>query len=380
MSVSTLSVERLFLSSFRSYERADIRFSPKVNTLSGPNGAGKTNLLEAIAYMAWGRSPRNARDADLPTHGHGQFVIQVTYDQAAADNHISASSQLMIHYRAEQPRLLSLDGKPILPRQLYGRLLVVFFSPDDLWLLKGAPTVRRTLLDRLLIQAEPKYADTYRRYQHVLLQRNATLRSIRARRADRRLLAVWDAPLLEHGTQIIRYRARATAALSSLASRTYADLSGPRESLRCLYIPAVGVVAHPEPDAKWEYIFEEALSRQREHDLMTASTSVGPHRDDLEALISGHSARHFSSQGQQRTAVLALKFAERSYLQTVSGHLPILLVDDVLSELDPFRRRALEELLATEGQVFVTTAGIEQIDGLSHASRFCIHAGEVVPQ
>lgn len=342
--------------------------------LYGHNGAGKTNLLEAIAYLALGRSPRAVRDAELVRHGQSAFQVAATFTGAQLAQAGIHPTELAAEYTIGRRRLLRRDGRPVTASQLYGRLLTVSFTPDDLWLLKGSPAARRVLLDRLLVQAEPLYADAYRRYAQALLQRNASLRAIRAGRGDRALLAIWDPQLIRYGGQLQRRRAAAVEALSGPAGMAYRSLAPATEALVLRYLPSAGTDG--EGDA-WDDRLEQALRRHRERDLAAGSTTSGPHRDDLELEVGGRSARHFASQGQQRSAVLALKFAERSHLASVHGRLPVLLVDDVLSELDPLRQRALQELLVAQGQVLLTTADHRQVAALAGAVRFQVRAGEV---
>lgn len=351
-------------------------FVPGLNVLRGPNGVGKTNLLEAIAYMAFGRSPRGAKDAALVSQGAPLFQIRVSYGDDGADP--ERSRELAAAYRLGSRRILRADGRAIAPAELYGRLPCVFFSPDDLWLLKGAPASRRVLLDRMLVQVDPPYATAYHRYREALVQRNAALRAARSRRGDRALVAIWEPQLIEYGAQICRRRLAVVEALGALAADAYRSLAGGAHNLALGYVSGTGEADQGSAAAQmWEARIERALAGSRDRDFALGATTTGPHRDDFEALIDGRPARHFASQGEQRSAVLALKFAERGHLETVAGRTPLLLVDDVLSELDATRRSALEGLLARRGQVFLTTADEAQASLLPAAARFRVSAGEV---
>jgi DNA replication and repair protein RecF len=373
---SALYVTELSLQTFRSYASLEVQFSPGLNVLWGPNGVGKTNLLEAIAYLALGRSPRTARDADLVMAGQAGFRVDASY--AVTTPPAGSRGTLAVSYRPEAGRSVWVDGTQApSAAALYGRLTAVFFSPDDLWLLKGPPALRRSLLDRVLVQAYPLYADAVLRYRQALAQRNATLREVRARRVGRALLAIWEPQLVQYGAEIMRRRAEALEALAPAAEDAYRALAGGGEGFTLRYVP--GLPASHGQDGPWEERLQAALRRSEADDIAVATTTAGPHRDDFDVVVGGRSARRFASQGQQRSAVLALKFAERAYLRRRAGKTPLLLVDDVLSELDPRRRHALQEMLEGEGQVFLTTADDQQAASVRAAAHFAVLPGRVLP-
>ena len=375
----SLCLQNLQLRDFRSYALLRLGVVPGLNVFCGPNGAGKTNLLEAAAYLALGRSPRTTRDADLIRTGREGFEIRADYWISAAAQPGGPTSSVAVRYRPQLGRAAEIDGLPAPALSaLYGRLTAVFFSPDDLWLLKAGPATRRALLDRLLVQASPLYADASQRYRQAVAQRNATLQDVRARRAGRALLAIWEPQLVQYGGEIMRRRAEAVLRLAPLAADAYTELAGPGEVLDWRYVPGLGPQGargtQPADLASWPDRLQAALASQQDADLAAGATTVGPHRDDLEATIAGRLAQRFASQGQQRSAVLAMKFAERALLAEQTGHRPLLLVDDVLSELDERRRGALYQLLAREGQVFLTTADEQQALALPAAARFAVGA------
>ena len=365
------------LRSFRSYRHLELPLHAGLNVFLGANGAGKTNLLEAVAYLALGRSPRNARDADLATDGSAGFEIHASVSDSPPASS-GRPSCIAVRYRPGLGRTVQLDGQvPGPPSSLYGRVLAVFFCPDDLWLLKGPPAGRRQFLDRLLVQASPLYADALNRYRHALAQRNATLQQVRARRAGRALLAIWEPQLVQYGAEMLQRRAAAVQGLEAAAAAAYQEVAGADEPLACRYVPGLGAALDPGEPRAWAVRFQEALERQAEADVAVAATTVGPHRDDLHVLISGRSVLRFASQGQQRSAALALKFAERALLRRLTGRLPLLLVDDVCSELDARRREALRRLLTEEGQVFLTTADEAQAAELPDDGRYAVVPGSI---
>lgn len=330
----------------------------------GPNGAGKTNVLEALYYLALARSPRTARDGDLLHVGSDAFHIRAEV----------GGKLIEARYSGNRGKGFSVNGTPCgRLADLYGHLTAVFFSPDDLWLAKGSPSVRRRLLDGLLLQARPVYAATLAGYEDALAQRNALLREVRARRGSPALLEIWDEPLVEYGVGLARRRAGAVEVVGAAASDAYARLA-PGEVLTCRYASGIGAGWSAEE-------YRAALAAARREEMERGYTLVGPHRDDLVLEVDGKPLRGFASQGQQRTAVLALRLAERTALRRATGREPVLLLDDVLSELDEARRRALGRLVIGGGQVFLTATDAE---GLPETVRrngraFRVGAGRVEP-
>jgi DNA replication and repair protein RecF len=384
-----LWVRVLTLADFRNYHHLTLHLAPGLNVFHGANGSGKTNLLEAISYLALGHSPRASRDLDLIRYGANAFLIQAVHSVATA----STDRTLAVSYDAATRRkVITLHGgQPGRLSDLFGELLVTLFTPDDLWLLKGPPSGRRQLLDRLLVQAFPAYAAALLRYRQVLAQRNACLRAVRARKVATSQLALWDPQLVQYGADIEARRELALAVLQPHAAAAHAKLSGGREPLLLRYRPALaratpppplpmtqGLAVAPERLRLWADALGQALAITATEDVAMAATHCGPHRDDVDVLLGDRVARSHASQGQQRTVVLAIKFAERAFLWHSSGRIPVLLVDDVLSELDPERRGYLTALLLEQGQVLLTTADAMPTP-LRASATFVVHGGSVRP-
>ncbi len=385
--IASLQLHELTLTNFRNYSRVAVHLTPSLNILEGPNGAGKTNLLEAVAYLALARSPRTSHDTELVRHGSDAFSLRASH----STDPTTRPRSVAVSYSPQHGKVVHIQGaRAERVAALYGELLVTSFTPDDLWLLKGPPTGRRSLLDRLLVQGSPLYAHSAIRYRQALVQRNATLREVRARRAPASLLAAWEPQLVQYGAEILARRHLALSALQPQASSAYALLSEGRESLMLRYLPALADVpppphagrgdgTTPEPDhvLAWGERLRVCLQRTQAADVARATTSCGPHRDDLDVLLNGMPARSHASQGQQRSVVLALKFAERDFLRQATGRLPILLVDDVLSELDAPRRAQLSNLLLRDGQVLLTTAEPSLLAGLASATCYAVRDATV---
>lgn len=352
-----MHLSRLELRGFRSYQRLALDLRPRTNILFGPNGEGKTNVLEAIFFLATTRSHRGAREAELLAWGAERFEI------AAHVVRLPADVRLEVAWSPEGRKQVRVGGKlEAKVSNLIGRLNAVMFAPEDLSLLKGPPALRRRFLDMELCQLSPAYFHHLQEYQRALAQRNALLRNEAPSPSLRPLLEVYEHPLVEHGSQVAARRIAAVAALAPRAAAYHRLLSDGRESLGLRYVStfaAGGPAVDPRALAD---AFARRLHEARREEEQRRTTLVGPHRDDLEVEIDGRDARTFGSQGQQRSAVLALKLAELDHLREAVGEAPVLLLDDVTSELDARRRRLLLEAVSRNAQTFITTTGLDDLD------------------
>jgi DNA replication and repair protein RecF len=335
---------------FRNYERAEVAFGERLTVIVGPNGAGKTNLLEAVYFGCTGRSPRTSNDRDLLRRGATAARVSVaTTDDELGDHLLEAA------FQPGEPKLLRVDGSPV--DNLWAtdlRPLISVFLPERLELVKGAPANRRAHLDQLVAALWPARAATRAAYSRALAQRNALLGRIRAGGASPESLGAWDAELARHGADLMASRSEAVTLLAPRFTGRAADLGLP-ESAEVSYRPR-----SKASDA--DGLAAELLDR-RAADLERGFTAHGPHRDDLRLLHAGEPLRGFGSQGQQRVGLLALLFAERDLLADERDRPPLMLLDDVMSELDVARRSLLADLLREGGQGVVTATELDHVPG-----------------
>jgi DNA replication and repair protein RecF len=357
-------VERLELRDFRNYEAAEVELPEGLAVVAGPNGAGKTNLLEAAYFGCTGRSPRTSNERELVRRGAAvaRVVVETRDDEAA--------HRLEVGLEPGEAKRLRVDGSPVDSLTISdARPLVSVFLPERLELVKGAPAARRAHVDQLVAALWPARADTRAAYSRALAQRNALLGRIRAGTSGPAALDAWDAELAGEGIELMANRAEAAAGLSAPFVRLAAELGLPggaevRYRARSAAAEPAGLVAE--------------LRERREADIERGFTAHGPHRDELSLLLDGLSLRAYGSQGQQRIALLALLFAERELLAERRGRPPLMLLDDVMSELDHERRELLAGLLRSGGQAVVTATEAEHVPGVRDDELIRVSAGAVM--
>ena len=388
-------VDRLRLFRFRNYADETVELGPGLNVLSGSNAQGKTNLLEAVATLALSRSPRAATLGELVSWGEPLCRVEGRVQRPEGPTVIDVRIGRGGGGRERGTRTVTVDGSALPARRLLGICPVVLFWPDDLQLVKGGPEGRRRLLDMVLSQIDPHAADALLRYRRALEQRNALLRQLRAGASSGGELPQFTAELVRHGGEVRAHRARLVGDLQPLAAAALHELSDGGENLGLRYATdrddeggvlddgAGGGTAAENPlDAvAASEVLAATLRRRGAEELARGVTVAGPHRDDVEILLGGRPARGTASQGQQRSAVLACKLAEVRHLAGVAGVAPVLLLDDVLSELDADRRsRLLAGLGAGRGsQALLTTteAQTPELAGLGDLRHFRVSAGRI---
>lgn len=344
-----MRLTRLLLTDFRNYEDLALTPAPGLNLLVGENAQGKTNLLEAILVCCVGRGHRTGHDRDLVRQGQESAYILADCEKADGLHRVeiglSLSGRKSVRLNGSAAQRLG---------ELMGHMRAVMFSPEEIQLVKGGPSGRRRFMDMALSQMQPAYFFALQQYQQALAQRNALLKELAMGRPGGDMLLIWEKLLAQAGAVVAAARADFCTQLARDAGDSHAVLTEGKETLTVRYETSLTRGEQPT-----EETLAALLAESRDADIRRGVTGVGPHRDDLLLLINGQDARLYASQGQQRTAALALKLAEFSIMSRQTGETPLLLLDDVLSELDPRRRRML--LAHIDGvQVFLTCVEGEQ--------------------
>lgn len=368
---------RLELENFRNYVRADLPLGRGVTLIWGANGHGKTTLLEAVHYLSRAASPLGAPTPELIRWA--ALEDPLPYARLRAELHTRRNQTIVeaVVQQEHRPggtrirRRLKLDGLPRRVQDWRGLLQAVLFAPQDLEILSGPPSRRRRFLDETLAQLEPPLTAIQRRYAHALRQRNHLLKRLRAGRDDPRQLGHWDALLTQAGVLIIQHRLQLTARLAAFGGQLHEQLAPPEQRFTLRYRSSFALppwqsrLAEDAPTPDLSHLtqtFLETLDRRRPVEVARAVTLTGPHRDDLACLLDDRDLTRFGSRGQQRTAALTLKLAEATLLAQAAGEPPVLLLDDVFSELDETRRRLLLERLPSWEQVLITTTDFSGLE------------------
>ena len=370
-----MRITSLRLRSYRNYEELHIDFDAGVQIFLGANAQGKTNIIEALYYAAFGRSHRTSSDAELIRMGADGAHIALSFLRH------DVPAELSFTFQRGARRRIEYAGSPLKQRELGGILPMVLFSPEDLFLVKGAPALRRRYLDAELSQASPAYYGELLRYTHILRQRAALLKDIRERLAPPDALLPWDTQLARSAAYIVTRRIAATEQLGALSARVQAVLAAGEElaiSYEIAHAPAGLTSDKDGMTERLELWYNEMFRENRARDIARAATGTGPHLDDLVLSTSGMSLRSYGSQGQQRTGALALKLAELFYLREHVGEAPILLLDDVMSELDAARRSALLSFIESEQiQTFITATDAAYFPSERMGTYRYVEAGKV---
>ncbi|MDP4084682.1 MAG: DNA replication/repair protein RecF [Bacillota bacterium] len=366
-------IEQLSLKNYRNYEELDIPFKNKVNVILGENAQGKTNVMESIFVLAMAKSHRTSNDKDLIRWDKEYAKIEGRINK----QHSSIPMQLLISKKGKKAKCNHIEQQKL--SQYVGNMNVVMFAPEDLNLVKGSPQVRRRFIDMEIGQVSPIYLHDMSQYQKILQQRNHYLKMMQLKRqTDYVMLDVLTEQFIQVASKILHKRFEFIRLLENLAKPIHKDISRGVEELEIKYKPSVDVCEEQDL-SKMIIHFEEKFSKVKAKEIERGTTLFGPHRDDLLFFVNQREVQTFGSQGQQRTTALSVKLAEIELIQSEIGEYPILLLDDVLSELDDFRQSHLLNAIQGKVQTFVTTTSVEGIDHqtLKEASIFIVKSGEI---
>lgn len=337
-----MMIESIELKNYRNYKELHMEFNQGTNILYGDNAQGKTNILEAVYVCCTSKSHKSAKDKDIIRFNQDESHIKLQVRKN------EVPYRLDIHLKKNKPKGIAINGIPIRKAsELFGIANVIFFSPEDLNIIKNGPSERRRFIDLELCQLNKLYVHSLVQYNKVLLQRNKLLKELFFRPEYEETLDVWDMQLATYGREVIRFRRDFICRLNGIIHGIHENLSGNKEDITISY----------EPYAKDEE-FEEIIKKNRQQDMKQKTTLAGPHRDDISFMVNGIDIRRFGSQGQQRTAALSLKLSELELVKALSHDSPILLLDDVLSELDASRQNHLLSAIQNI-QTLITCTGLD---------------------
>jgi len=335
-------IESIELKNYRNYEELHMELNEGTNILYGDNAQGKTNILEAVYVCCTSKSHKSAKDRDIIRFDQDESHIKMQIRKNGVPYRID------MHLKKNKPKGIAIGGVPIRrASELFGIANVVCFSPEDLNIIKNGPSERRRFIDMELCQLNKLYVHALVQYNKVLVQRNKLLKELSFRPDYGETLDVWDMQLVNYGKEVMKFRKEFISQLNDIIHEIHARLSGRKEDLVIYY----------EPDTDCE-LFEESIKRSRPQDMKQKTTLCGPHRDDISFFVNGIDIRKFGSQGQQRTAALSLKLSELELVKQLIHDKPILLLDDVLSELDAGRQNHLLGAIS-DIQTIITCTGLD---------------------
>lgn len=336
-------IKLLELENFRNYEKLRLEFDDNTNILFGDNAQGKTNILEAIYIAGTTKSHRSSKDKDVIKFNSEESHIRMVVEKRDIPYKID------MHLRKSKAKVVAVNGMPIKKAaELLGIVNIVFFSPEDLNIIKDGPSERRRFIDMELCQLDKFYLYNLTNYNKIVNQRNKLLKDIYFKEDLKDTLDIWDYQLISYGSKIIERRESFVNQLNEIVCRIHRKLSGDKEEIKICYDPNTSVLQ-----------YEKDLKENREKDIKYKMTTTGPHRDDIGFYFGDMDIRKFGSQGQQRTAALSLKLSEIELVKKITGDTPILLLDDVLSELDSNRQNYLLNSI-DEVQTIVSCTGLDE--------------------
>ena len=338
-----MKIESLKLKNFRNYDLLSVNFDESTNIFYGDNAQGKTNILEAVYVSGTTKSHRGTKDKDLIRFGIDESHIETVVKKNGI------KYQIDMHLKKNSPKGIAINKIPIKKAsELFGIINIVFFSPEDLNIIKNGPGERRRFIDLELSQLDKVYLSNLSNYNRIVNQRNHLLKDIGYDEAKLQTLDIWDMQLILYGSKIIERRKTFIREINKIISGIHKKLTGNKETIQIIYEPSNG-----------QSTLEQALNKNKQKDLKIKSTSVGPHRDDIAFMAGNIDIRKYGSQGQQRTAALSLKLAEIELVKQSINDTPVLLLDDVLSELDKHRQNYLLDSIH-DIQTLITCTGVDE--------------------
>ncbi|MBI2856613.1 MAG: DNA replication/repair protein RecF [Chloroflexi bacterium] len=380
-------ISHLSLTNFRNYHHLELDLPPGLLVFHGGNAQGKSNLLEAVYLLSIAKAYRATSDRDAisrtapDSHAQTQVlgIAQKGQDRVRIVVDMRLEGPGEEGYQSYLRKDIWVNGIPRLASELVGVVNAVLFDAEDIQLVSGPPAARRRYLDILICQLDRAYLRSLQRYQKVLYQRNHLLRLLRERRAQPREMDFWNEAMVQEGVYIALRRAQVVQELRALAGELYCQLTEASEEMAMDYVPSVPLDGEEGKDAHHAFarILEEGLGRE----MALGSSQWGPHRDDVHLKIGEMEAATYVSRGQARTLALTLKLAEGALLERERGESPVLLLDDVLSELDASHRRHLLEYVSRSQQAFISTTDLDRIEEpfMGRAAKFLVEKGAVIP-
>lgn len=361
-----MNITSIRLHQYRNYKQENISFPKSIVLLYGKNGQGKTNLLEALYVGGIGKSYRGIADADLIQWDCNDASIIINFVRNGVEQ------QVKVILSKVAKKELWINETKVPQRELVGTLNEVLFSPEDLQLIKGSPALRRRFLDMEISQVNPTYYRELLQYNRAISQRNLLLRKMKYEGSFS--IEEWDHQIASFAASIVEKRLAALHKIGFLSGVIHRRLTDGEENLTISYVQPYDKQKNIVHNAAWYY---EQLQQHLAEDIQRMATSIGPHRDDLSFFVNGSDLKKYGSQGQQRTAVLALKLSELEYVKSEIGEYPVLLLDDVMSELDEARRNALLEFVRNRIQTFITTTEPLLFESMESYYQLCIEKGKV---
>ncbi len=358
-----MRIETLSLKDFRNYENQEIEFSPYTNVIYGDNAQGKTNILEAVYLFSQGRSHRARTDKELIRFGAEAARLEINF----CDSERSYKALMQISKNGR--KTITVNHVVLLKlSMLMNYLNIVMFSPEDLSLVKGSPSLRRHFMDSAISQLYPAYLISLNAYHKALLQKSTLLKNMH-RGSDKTMLSVWNEQLADEGARIMKYRQSFTELLHDFARKIQFEISG--EDLKISYMPSVRL-SEISKEELYGY-----FERHAEREIDASAALFGIQRDDFSIIVNNTPARVYGSQGQQRTAALSLKIAQADYIHHIKGEYPVLLLDDIMSELDISRRTYLAERIRDK-QVFITSTDTDISRSTEQTKLFRVRHGVII--